>query len=77
VPASCRQAQAQDGGQRQIGQVVGAAADAARRQNFSDVLERTLLFEVAVFLSCFLLIFLLPTARGRAAPGPAGAGAPA
>jgi EmrB/QacA subfamily drug resistance transporter len=77
VPASCRQAQAQDGGQRQIGQVVGAAADAARRQNFSDALERTLLFEVAVFLSCFLLIFLLPTARDRAAPGPAGAGAPA
>ena len=79
VPASCRQAQAQarDGGQRQIGQVVGAAADAARRRNFSDVLERTLVFEVVVFLSCFLLIFLLPQARGRAAARPAGAGAAA
>jgi hypothetical protein len=67
VPASCRQAQARAGGQRQIGQVVMAAADAARKQNFSDALARTLWFEVAVFLSCFLLIFLLPQVRGQPA----------
>jgi EmrB/QacA subfamily drug resistance transporter len=66
VPASCQRAQAQSGGQPQVGQVVAAAADSARRRDFSDVLERTLLFEVAVFLACFLLVFLLPSERGRA-----------
>jgi EmrB/QacA subfamily drug resistance transporter len=66
VPASCQRAQAQGGSQPQVGRVVASVADSARRQNFSDVLERTLLFEVAVFLSCFLLVFLLPGAPGRA-----------
>jgi EmrB/QacA subfamily drug resistance transporter len=66
VPASCQRGQAQSASQPQVGRAVAAAADSARRQNFSDVLERTLLFEVAVFLSCFLLVFLLPGARGRA-----------
>jgi EmrB/QacA subfamily drug resistance transporter len=61
VPASCARVQAQDQGR--IGQVVAAAADAARRQNFSDVLQRTLLFEVAVFIASFLLTFLLPPGR--------------
>jgi EmrB/QacA subfamily drug resistance transporter len=61
VPASCQRAQSQDQGR--IGQVVAATADQARRHNFSDVLERTLLFEVAVFLACFLLMFLLPPGR--------------
>jgi EmrB/QacA subfamily drug resistance transporter len=73
VPASCQRAQAQGGGQPQVGQVVAAAADSARRQDFSDVLERTLLFEVAVFLICFFLVFLLPPTRGRAAEQVAGA----
>ncbi|HEV8648395.1 MAG TPA: MFS transporter [Actinomycetes bacterium] len=68
TPASCQRAQtrAQAPGQDRIGQVVTAAAEDARRQNFSDAFERTLLFEVAVYLVCFLLIFLLPGARGRA-----------
>jgi EmrB/QacA subfamily drug resistance transporter len=66
VPASCQRTQAQSGGQPQVGRVVAAAADSARKQNFSDVLQRTLLFEVAVFLACFLLVFLLPPTRGRA-----------
>ena len=46
----------------------GAAADTARRQNFSEAFQRTLLFEVAVFLACFLLVFPAPDpARGRPA----------
>jgi EmrB/QacA subfamily drug resistance transporter len=67
VPASCQRAQAQGGGQPQVGRVVAAAADSARRQDFSDVLERTLLVEVAIFLTSFVLVFLLPGGRGRAA----------
>jgi hypothetical protein len=71
VPASCRQAQAQggrlgpDAGGR-VGATVAATADTARRQNFSDSIQRTLLFEVAVFLLCLLLILLLPAVSGRA-----------
>jgi EmrB/QacA subfamily drug resistance transporter len=64
VPISCARAQAQGQGQDQVGQVVAATADTARRQNFSEAFQRTLLFEVAVFLTCFLLVFLLPAARG-------------
>jgi EmrB/QacA subfamily drug resistance transporter len=67
VPASCQRAQAQSGSDPQVGRVVAAAADSARRRNFSEVFERTLLFEVAVFLACFLLVFLLPPTHGRAA----------
>jgi EmrB/QacA subfamily drug resistance transporter len=64
VPASCARGQAQAQGQERIGRVVAATADAARRQNFSLAFQRTLLFEVAVFGACFLLMFLLPAARG-------------
>ena len=71
VPASCQRAQAQSGSQPQVGRVVAATADNARRQNFSDALQRTLLFEVAVFLTCFLLVFLLPPTRGRTLEAPA------
>ena len=69
VPASCAraQAQAQAQGRQKVGQVVAATADAARRQDFSDAFQRTLLFEVAVFGACFLLMFLLPSARGEPA----------
>jgi hypothetical protein len=67
VPASCARAQAQAQGQQKVGQVVAATADAARRQDFSDAFQRTLLFEVAVFGACFLLMFLLPSARGEPA----------
>jgi EmrB/QacA subfamily drug resistance transporter len=63
VPASCARGQAQAQGQERIGRVVAATADAARRQNFSQAFQRTLLFEVAVFGACFLLMFLLPAAR--------------
>jgi EmrB/QacA subfamily drug resistance transporter len=66
VPPSCQRAQAQAGSQPRIGRVVASAADTARRRNFSEVLERTLWFEVAVFLFCCLLILLLPSVRGRA-----------
>jgi EmrB/QacA subfamily drug resistance transporter len=74
TPASCQQAQASQGqGQDRVGQVITSTAEAARRRNFSDAFERTLLFEVAVFLACFLLVFLLPGARSRERP----AGVPA
>jgi EmrB/QacA subfamily drug resistance transporter len=69
IPASCQRAQAQDQGR--IGQVVAATADQARRDNFSEVLERTLLFEIAVFLACFLLMFLLPPGRPARQPAEA------
>jgi EmrB/QacA subfamily drug resistance transporter len=77
VPASCAQAQAQaqSQGQEEVGRVVAAAADTARRQDFSEAFQRTLLFEVAVYLACFLLVFLLPDARGEAAGQQAGAAA--
>ncbi|HEV2895834.1 MAG TPA: MFS transporter, partial [Actinomycetota bacterium] len=71
VPASCAQAQAQGLGQDRVGEVVAATADSARRQNFSEAFQRTLLFEVAVFLACFLLVFLLPGARAGAREQPA------
>ncbi|HEX8134259.1 MAG TPA: MFS transporter, partial [Actinomycetes bacterium] len=69
VPPSCQRAaaQGQGQGQGQVGQVVAATADAARRQDFSDAFQRTLLFEVAVFLLTMVLTFLLPDPRGRAA----------
>jgi hypothetical protein len=77
VPASCARAQAQGQGQGQdgIALVVAASADAARRQDFSQAFQRTLLFEVAVYLVCFLLVFLLPDARGDPAGQHAGTAA--
>jgi hypothetical protein len=55
---------------------VGATADSARRQSFSQAFQRSLLFEIGVFLASFLLVFLLPQARrdpdaAVAAPPPA------
>jgi EmrB/QacA subfamily drug resistance transporter len=67
VPASCARAQAQGQSQPQLAEVVGATADTARRQNFSKAFQRTLLFEIGVFLASFLLVFLLPRARGEEA----------
>ena len=75
VPPSCAQAQSQGQGQDGVGRVVAAAADTARRQDFSEAFQRTLLFEVAVYLACFLLVFLLPHARGDAAGQHPGAAA--
>ena len=74
VPASCARAEAQGQGQEQeqVGRVVAATADTARRANFSEAFQRTLWFEVAVFLACFLLVFLLPDARGDGAGQHAG-----
>jgi EmrB/QacA subfamily drug resistance transporter len=75
IPASCARAQEQAQRQPQLAQVVGATADTARRQNFSQAFQRTLLFEIGVFLASFLLVFLLPRARrdpeGAAAAPPA------
>jgi EmrB/QacA subfamily drug resistance transporter len=65
VPASCARAQAQGQSQPQLAQVVGTAADDARRQSFSQAFQRSLLFEIGVFLASFLLVFLLPQARGE------------
>jgi EmrB/QacA subfamily drug resistance transporter len=76
VPASCARAQALGQGQEGIGQVVAASADSARRQDFAQAFQRTLLFEVAVYLVCFLLVFLLPQARGDPAGRHAEAPAP-
>jgi MFS family permease len=76
VPASCARAQAQGQSQPQLAQVVGATADSARRQNFSKAFQRTLLFEIGVFLASFLLVFLLPQARGEEAGRHAEAAAP-
>jgi EmrB/QacA subfamily drug resistance transporter len=64
VPPSCARAQAQGQRQPQLAQVVGATADTARRENFSQAFQRTLLFEIGVFLASFLLVFLLPQTRG-------------
>ena len=79
VPPSCQRAAAQGQGQGRVGQVVAATADAARRQDFSDAFQRTLLFEVAVFLLTLVLTFLLPDPRAqapeRAAPAGVAAGA--
>jgi EmrB/QacA subfamily drug resistance transporter len=81
VPPSCQrvaQRQGQGQGQDRVGQVVASTAEAARKRNFSDAFERTLLFEVAVFLLCLLLAFLLPDPRGRVlerAPAGVAAGA--
>jgi len=68
VPPSCQRL-AQGQGQDRVGRVVASTAEAARKRNFSDAFERTLLFEVAVFLLCLLLAFLLPDPRGRAPAG--------
>jgi EmrB/QacA subfamily drug resistance transporter len=76
VPASCARAEARSQGQDRVGQVVAATADQARRQSFSEAFQRTLLFEVAVFLACFLLVFLLPDVRGEAGARPVEAAAP-
>jgi EmrB/QacA subfamily drug resistance transporter len=76
VPASCATAQAQGNGRPQVAKVVTATADSARRQNFSKAFQRTLLFEVVVYLACFLLVFLLPAVRGDRAGQPAEAAAP-
>ena len=59
-----------------VAQVVEATADSARRQNFSPAFQRTLLFEIGVFLASFLLVFLLPQARGEEAGRHAEAAAP-
>jgi EmrB/QacA subfamily drug resistance transporter len=72
VPPSCQRVAQEPGqgqGQDRVGRVVAAYADIARRRTFSEAFERTLLFEVAVFLACFLLVLRLPDPRGRAPEG--------
>jgi EmrB/QacA subfamily drug resistance transporter len=72
VPPSCQRVAQEPGqgqGQDRVGRVVAAYADTARRRTFSEAFERTLLFEVGVFLACFLLVRLLPDPRGRAPGG--------
>jgi hypothetical protein len=76
VPASCARAQAQGQRQPELAQVVAATADTARRQNFSQAFQRTLLFEIGVFLASSLLVFLLPRVRGEEAGRPAEAAPP-
>jgi EmrB/QacA subfamily drug resistance transporter len=71
VPPSCARAQAQAPGQGRVGPVIAAAADAARRRDFSEAFQRTLLFEVAVFGACFVLVFLLPGTGGGTRERPA------
>jgi EmrB/QacA subfamily drug resistance transporter len=78
VPPSCQGVTGQGPGQERVGRVVAATADLARRRTFSDAFQRTLLFEVAVFLLCLPLTFLLPDPRAqapeRAAPAGVAAG---
>jgi hypothetical protein len=59
VPPSCQGLSGQGPGLERVGRVVAATADLARRRTFSDAFQRTLLFEVGVFLLCLLLTFLL------------------
>jgi MFS family permease len=73
LPASCRQVQTQsarDGrvgaGAGRVGAALAATADTARRRDFTDTIQRTLLFEVAVFLLTFLLVLMLPRVGGEA-----------
>jgi EmrB/QacA subfamily drug resistance transporter len=66
VPPSCQRVAARGQGRDPVGRVVAATAEVARKRSFSDAFARTLLFEVAVFLLCLLLTFLLPDPRARA-----------
>jgi EmrB/QacA subfamily drug resistance transporter len=75
TPPSCDPARFQAGlaqgglspqaGQR-LGAEVAAVAAEARKRNFSDALQRTLLYEVAVYLATFVLVFFLPPVGGEA-----------
>jgi EmrB/QacA subfamily drug resistance transporter len=83
TPPSCQRAQGGQGRDglsrddgRRIGATLAATGDTARRQNFSEVIQRTLLFEVAVFVAAFLLIFLLPAPPGHVMEHPEQAPAP-
>ncbi len=68
TPPSCDQSRPQGGGQagQRAGGVAQAAAVEARKRDFSEAIQRTLLFEVAVFAASFLLVFTLPKVRGEA-----------
>ena len=73
VPPGCRQAKQASGPPSDadvaIRQVIEKAAAEARARSFSGTIERTLPFEVGVFLLSFLLMFLLPKAPR---PSPSG-----
>jgi hypothetical protein len=52
--------------------VLATVGSSAVRQDFAAALERTLWFQVAVFLASFLLMLALPRGAGRRRPdGPA------
>jgi EmrB/QacA subfamily drug resistance transporter len=75
IPASCRSERRSSQSSETdaaIRGVIESAAAKAREGTFSETIKRTLPFEIAVFLSSFMLIFLLPKApRSYAAEDPA------
>ena len=53
----------------QVRTVLAGAGSTAIRHDFAAALERTLWFQVAVFLASFLLMTMLPRGAGRRHPG--------
>jgi EmrB/QacA subfamily drug resistance transporter len=79
TPASCRLASPAGAARplpAAVGQVLARAGGAASRRDFAASLERTLGFQVGVFVLSFLLMLALPrhSRRRAAADRPAGAG---
>jgi EmrB/QacA subfamily drug resistance transporter len=74
TPPACRTR----GGQRALPPaahpVLARAGGAAVRDDFTASVERTLWFQVGVFVLSFLLMLLLPRGTGRYRPGSGGAG---
>jgi len=76
TPASCRRGGAEAALPASANRVLAEAGGAAVRRDFASSLERTLAFQVGVFLLSFLLMLALPARSGRRleeSGGPAGA----
>jgi EmrB/QacA subfamily drug resistance transporter len=75
VPASCQQTQGQPVASSphasgRVQQVIGAAADDARKEVFSRATQQTLWFNAGVFVVSFLLSLLLPATPRPRQPEP-------
>jgi EmrB/QacA subfamily drug resistance transporter len=65
TPASCRRGGAEAALPASANRVLAEAGGAAVRRDFASSLERTLAFQVGVFLLSFLLMLALPARSGR------------
>jgi hypothetical protein len=68
TPAACRPGAAEQALPAAAHRVIAAAGGAAVRDDFTASLERTLWFQVGVFLLAFLFMLALPRGAGRRAP---------